>query len=346
MNKTVDHYISELLFLHDCVILPDFGGFVGNPQSAKLNKITGILSPPSKQILFNTNLKTNDGLLITHISNQENISQNSAKNEVVDFATQISAKLHSSKVLRIDKIGLFTLGKEGNVIFLQDSANNYSLDAFGMKATHNKEISRANEAEEKVVSTIQNIRTQNRTPRVFLRAAAVIIPLVALSYLSISQQDRINNVYTQMASMNPFATTEVFTPITVINTDKIIDLSIQENNNSLNNQNEDAIDWEKIAKELDEKELATNKENNNSNRAKIIPSYKETHYYIIAGAFAEKKNANRMLTKLNNLNYTAEILKEGQLLKVSYESFNNREDAVLALNKIRRVNPSAWLLTK
>ena len=53
-----------------------------------------------------------------------------------------------------------------------------------------------------------------------------------------------------------------------------------------------------------------------------------------------------MLTKLNNLNYSAEILRGEQLLKVSYESFNNREDAVLALNKIRRVNPSAWLLTK
>ena len=35
MNKTVEHYISELLFLHDCVILPNFGGFVGNAQSMK-----------------------------------------------------------------------------------------------------------------------------------------------------------------------------------------------------------------------------------------------------------------------------------------------------------------------
>ena len=68
MNKMVEYYISELLFLHDCVIIPNFGGFVGNPKSAKLNKITGVLSPPSKQILFNANLKTNDGLLITHIS--------------------------------------------------------------------------------------------------------------------------------------------------------------------------------------------------------------------------------------------------------------------------------------
>ena len=93
MNKMVEHYISELLFLHDCVILPNFGGFVGNPQSAKLNKTTGVLSPPSKQILFNTNLKTNDGLLITHISNQEGITQEQAKNEVGNYATKIADKL-------------------------------------------------------------------------------------------------------------------------------------------------------------------------------------------------------------------------------------------------------------
>ena len=99
MNKTIEHYISELLFLHDCIILPNFGGFVSNPQSVKLNKITGVLTPPSKQILFNTNLKTNDGLLITHISNKEDVSQDLAKNEVENYVAKITKKLNSSKVL-------------------------------------------------------------------------------------------------------------------------------------------------------------------------------------------------------------------------------------------------------
>jgi len=313
MEKTVEHYISELLFLHDCVILPDFGGFVGNPQSARLNKITGILSPPSKQILFNANLKTNDGLLITHVSNQKNISQDSAKNEVEDFATQMSEKLHSSKVFRIERIGLFTLGKEGNVIFLQDNSNNYSLDVFGMKATHSKAIARVNEVEEKVVSTIQNIRTQNRSPKIFLRAAAVIIPLIALSYLSISQQERINNAYAQMATLNPFATTEI-----INETSAIIIAEPNETNPIIEDVEEEIVP--------------------------IIIAQKT--YYIIGGAFAKKKNATRMLAKLTNLNYSAEILKEGRLLKVSYESFNNKEDAILALKEIKQENPSAWLLTK
>jgi len=309
MNKTIEHYISELLFLHDCIILPNFGGFVSNPQSVKLNKITGVLTPPSKQILFNTNLKTNDGLLITHISNKEDVSQDLAKNEVENYVAKITEKLNSSKVLRIDKIGLFTLGKEGNIIFLQDSTNNYNLDSFGMKTIHNKAVARETIVKEKVAATIKTIRTHNNSPKTFLRAAAVIIPLVALSYLTISEQNNINSIYTQMASLNPFTPTKVIETANkieevVIITPKIIDVEV----------------------------------------APVIISQKT--YYIIAGAFAEQKNANKMLAKLNKWNYNATIVEGGNFLRVSYDTFNNKDKAIIALNKIKQENPEAWLLAK
>ena len=168
MNKSVAHYISELLFLHDCVIVPEFGGFVGNRKSAQLNKSTGALTPPSKQILFNPHLKTNDGLLSSHIANQEGISQEIALNNVIDYSTEKNNKLNTSKVLRLEKVGLFTLGKEGNVIFLQDSSTNYSLDAFGMKATYNKTVARKTETEKQVEATVQTIRTKSRNPKACL----------------------------------------------------------------------------------------------------------------------------------------------------------------------------------
>ena len=315
MNKTVEHYISELLFLHDCVILPNFGGFVGNPQSSKLNKTTEVLSPPSKQILFNANLKTNDGLLITHISNQEGITQEIAKNEVENYATRIANKLTESKVLRIDKVGLFTLGKEGNIIFLQDSLNNYSLDSFGMKATHNKSVVRETIIEEKVAATIQTIRTQSNNPKTFLRAAAVIIPLIALSYISITQQDKINTVYTQMASLNPFENSIIAEPITKV----ISEVEIE-------------VEAAPIV-EIIEEEVAPI----------IIP---KTTYYIIAGSFSEKKNANKMLAKLKKWDYNTELVPGGNLLRVSYNSFTNKADALIALHKIKQENSAAWLLTQ
>jgi len=315
MNKTVKHYISELLFLHDCVILPNFGGFVGNPQSAKLNKTTGILSPPSKQILFNANLKTNDGLLITHISNQEGVTQEVAKNEVENYATKIANKLTNSKVLRIDKVGLFILGREGNIIFSQDSLNNYSLDSFGMKATQNKAVVRETIIKEKVTATIQTIRTQSNNPKAFLRAAAVIIPLIALSYISITQQDKINNMYTQMASLNPFENSIIVAPITVV----IPEVKIK-------------IEATPIIEIIEEKIMPI-----------IIP---KTTYYIIAGAFSEKKNANKMLAKLKKWDYNTELVPGGNLLRVSYNSFTNKADALIQLHEIKQENSDAWLLTQ
>ncbi|MDC0249667.1 SPOR domain-containing protein, partial [Flavobacteriales bacterium] len=69
-------------------------------------------------------------------------------------------------------------------------------------------------------------------------------------------------------------------------------------------------------------------------------------YYIIAGAFAEQKNANRMLARLNKWNYNATIVDSGRLLRVSYDSFDNKDKATIVLNKIKLENPEAWLLTK
>ncbi|MBT5750320.1 MAG: HU-CCDC81 and SPOR domain-containing protein [Flavobacteriales bacterium] len=315
MNKTVEHYISELLFLHDCVILPNFGGFVGNPQSAKLNRTTAVLSPPSKQILFNANLKTNDGLLIIHISTQEGITQEVAKTEVEKYAAKITDKLSNSKILRIDKIGLFTVGKEENIIFLQDSSNNYSLDSFGMTATQNKAVLREAIIEKKVAATIQNIRTQNNNPKAFLRAAAVIIPLIALSYISITQQDKINNVYTQMASLNPFESSIITEPIAAV----IPEVKIE-------------VEATPIVEVIEEEITPI-----------IIP---QKTYYIIAGAFSEKKNANKMLAKLKKWNYNTEIVRGENLLRVSYNSFTNKTDALISLYEIKQENSDAWLLTQ
>lgn len=311
MKKSVEYYISELLFLHDCIIIPEFGGFVCNKKSALLNKKTGVLNPPSKQILFNPNLKTNDGLLITHIALKEGITQKNAQENVKKFAKECFNKLSTSKVLRIKKIGLFTIGQEGNIIFSQDLTTNYSLHNFGMPPSSCKLILRKTDTRKKAENTIRKIKTPSSS---FLRAAAVIIPLIMISYLSISEQEKIKNIYLEMATFNPFASPEkIETPI-------------------INIKNEE-FDVKKNTIIVDKKDI----------KPTIIS--KKT-YYIIAGAFSKQKNAQKMHRKLLNWNYNSEIIKEAHLLRVSYETFYNREDALLVLNKIRQENPDAWLLTK
>jgi hypothetical protein len=337
MIKTVEYYISELFFLHDCVIIPKFGGFVGNYQSAEVNSTTGFISAPSKKILFNTNLKTNDGLLITHIANQEKISLDEAHRNVDEFARHCNKKLSTSKILRIKEIGLFTLATEGNIIFLQDNTQNYNLASFGLKTTHHNKLFRENKTTEQAKSRVKTVKTVTiNYPQIF-RAAAVMIPLALISYLSISQQDKITDIYAQMATLNPFSSTENIIPNleeVTAETNDVIFPSISDNIEDIDNIEYVAdVEDTSILDELDlEDDIST-----------FIPS---STYYIIGGAFSEKKNAYQLLDKISKSNYNAEILDGSSLLRVSYDYFYNREDAILALNKIKLENPRAWLLTK
>jgi hypothetical protein len=74
----LDPFITDLLFDHDCVILPEFGGLVANYRSAKLNVISHVILPPSKSIGFNPSLKYNDGLLTNYISSALGMSYKEA----------------------------------------------------------------------------------------------------------------------------------------------------------------------------------------------------------------------------------------------------------------------------
>ena len=204
MKNSISIYISELLFLHDCVILPDFGGFIASNKPASLNSKTGELSPPFKELMFNTTLKTNDGLLLSYIVEKEKISHEEVLERILLYSKGLNEKLTSSKILRIDKVGLFTLGEEGNIIFTQDNKINYNLSSFGMTSSFAAPIKRQKEIEKQITTTIVNLKEQASVQQLFLRAAAILLPLITISYLSITQQDRIHSVYTQMANMNPF----------------------------------------------------------------------------------------------------------------------------------------------
>ena len=61
-------YISELLIKNNCVIVPNFGGFIANYQSSVIDNVRNKIYPPSKNVLFNPNLLGNDGLLANYVS--------------------------------------------------------------------------------------------------------------------------------------------------------------------------------------------------------------------------------------------------------------------------------------
>ncbi len=86
-------FIRELLFGHDCVIVPGFGGFIGNYSPAHIDRMTGTFYPPVNQISFNRNLNHNDGLLISKISLSTGVNYGDARNIVEEFVRDITGRL-------------------------------------------------------------------------------------------------------------------------------------------------------------------------------------------------------------------------------------------------------------
>ena len=317
MKNSIEYYISQLLYKNDCVIVMNFGGFVCSSISANLNKKTGILTPPNKSILFNPQLKDNDGLLINHIAQSEGISQEDSKINLLKFVEQSLKNLNKFKSCRFEEIGLFTLNSDKNIIFTQDLKTNYNLNAFGFQDIINNKITRDNS--EIIEESLKLIKKKNNfTTKRLLKAAAIIIPLIGISFLSITQEDRINNIYTQIANVNP--------------------ISFKKDNVSvLKDQGNKEI---KIKQEIQPEII--NNEVSQVFKEVIIPSQK---FYIIAGAFSIEKNANKLKNRLNSWNYNSSIIKNDKMMRVSYDSFDSKEQALISLSKIRKENPQAWILT-
>ncbi len=312
MKNTIEHYLSQLLYTNDCVILIGFGGFVCSNTSSKLNRQTGLLSPPNRSILFNNQLIDNDGLLINQIAKSEEISQEQAKDEVLKFVDQNTTNLKKYRSLRFNKIGLFTLKNDNKIVFTQDLATNYNLDSFGMQSAVFSSVKRDNS--EIIEGQLKIIKQKNNfSPKRLFKVAAILIPLIGISLISITQQKNINSIYTQMAGLNPF-NSEVAKNTTI---------AITEINKKVNTP-------------------ILNIETDNTNKKPILVQQK---HYIIAGAFSVEKNATKMMNKLNRWNYNSTIINNKSIMRVSYDSFTTKNQAIDALVSIRKENPEAWILS-
>lgn len=297
MIYSVEDHIKELLFRHDCVIIPNFGGLVSNPVSSKINTVSGTIFPPSKLIVFNKNLSINDGLLINHISKKEKISVDDSKNIVFDFSKKITDSLMSERSMRLNNIGLFTLGSEDNIIFHQDIANNFDLNSFGFESFQIQKKTKTKK--------IIDINQSSTTKKISYKAAAVLIPLILLSLTNILLDTSTNNINIQKSDLNFFKKS------------KVPKLDVAEN---------------KIEKEIE--------------KIETITTPKKKNYHVIAGAFIEKSNAEKLNNSLIESNFNSEILlSENGYHRVSYNSFESKENAITELEKLKRINKSAWILT-
>jgi len=139
---TLDKYISELLLTHDCVIIPGFGGLVGNYHPAKRDSVSHRFSPPYKNISFNKNLANSDGLLANHIATQKGISYDEAGNEIEAYVRLLRSALEQHGRFEVHEVGTLYHDAHKAIRFEPDYSNNFLLDAFGLSVFHSLPVAK------------------------------------------------------------------------------------------------------------------------------------------------------------------------------------------------------------
>ena len=201
----LEKYIGILLFEHDCVIVPGFGGFVCSHAPAYINKAKNQFHPPFKKISFNKNLKNNDGLLANQISQAENISYNEANRFISESLSALTNELNLSRRFELRNIGTFYHGEENTILFEQDETVNYLPEAFGMKIFSSPAVKRATlerkiekKLEDKVIVPSKDNKeiilvAKRSSPVKYIAAAASVLVIISLVFISL-KTDLLKNI--------------------------------------------------------------------------------------------------------------------------------------------------------
>ncbi|WP_158840414.1 SPOR domain-containing protein [Polaribacter sp. L3A8] len=175
-------YINDLLYRYDCVIVPDFGGFVTNRIGAKVNNFTHTFTPPTKQITFNSLLKHNDGLLANYIASAENISFEKASTAISMSVIKWQNELQS-KFVQIDNLGVLSLNEAKQIIFEPNTTVNYLTQSFGLATVQSSAIARYKEQVKPLTSIIAEEKKKGIPAFIkYAATAAILLTLGVAGY--------------------------------------------------------------------------------------------------------------------------------------------------------------------
>ena len=116
MLRIIEH-IEQMLSVHDCVIIPGFGGFVLQVTPTWYNAEAHRFEPLHKELVFNETLQHNDGLLIESYRQSEATDYRSAYQLVQADVAELKALLERDGQVEMAPIGVFRRGEEGQLIF-------------------------------------------------------------------------------------------------------------------------------------------------------------------------------------------------------------------------------------
>ncbi len=338
-------YIKDLLYLHDCVIIPGFGGFVTGYQASEIHKYWNLIYPPSKTILFNRRLQTNDGVFINHLAQQENMDYRSAEETIKQFSIWWNRQLESKGVVTFPEVGKLYINSGNVLVFLPELRKNYLLDTFGLKPIAfypQMEVVSVNEKKGKQTEPMDEAEYAERLRIKRKRRTQLAVAAALIGALLLIPQLFLQNLLPEKIRIEQLNVFDFFnTPdeVAVEEEVKMEDAS-KENKNLIDKTAEE----EKPAITNDAVPAETTKTENHATNE----SLKIENYYIILGSYGFISDAirNKKIFESRN-NKTVEVFpsKDGSYL-VGIAARGSKESAESSLPAFTTDELKPWLILR
>lgn len=352
VQKTIINGISELLYTHDYVVVPGFGGFVSRPQLAHYSLNKEVLFPPSKTIVFNVQLKQNDGILANWLKEKVNCDFIQATKHLEEFSAHCKMLLDTKHRLEFESLGLFYIDFEKNICFEPKADVNFLIDSFGLSSVTLKELEKEEpvivkpviETKDRFVKVETEVPVKKRNYK-RIAALAIGIPFVGLALLfAVSQIKSNSNSYSNLFSFGHSAPS--YMPVNY--NSNFNELDITANPSYV----VDANGYAGITL-FEDKHIAVNisavKTESHTVAKHISHSIPMNgKFQVVMGCFSVEGNARKMIRKLAAKNVTAGISGTNSkgMYVVSCGAFDNKDAAVELLQSIKSDFPSAWVMTQ
>ncbi|NEM97941.1 HU domain-containing protein [Pontibacter burrus] len=371
----VAKHIRNLLYDHDCVIIPGFGGLITRYVPAIVHPVKHTITPPSKRVAFNEKLILNDGLLISTIAYQNSITAAEAQQMVAAFVAQVNTQLRAENTFTLNDIGIFRYNAEQRLVFEYKETDNLLEASFGLPEISARPVRHEESA---VLRTLQKNREQEqqlqgnkfkrRLRRVYNTAAALVIAgLTGSALYLLSIQTDYN-----LSSLNPIAhftaaekqsiVADYTTDFTPVSEEERLEayqailpaagiITTIEGEHLAVASDIDAEGWDDNAglALTTEAEGDVNQETIVEEGAPALTvSEKTGRFYIITGGYARLANAEVSREAVRANGHDGKVLtplKGSRLFRVSVADFATANEAQTAMNEYRKTyGNSLWVL--
>lgn len=352
----LERHIEILLLNNDCVIVPDFGGFMAHHVNARYDEEESLFLPPLRTLGFNPQLQLNDSLLAQSYIEAYDISYPEAIKRIAAEVDELKQHLADNGSYELNDIGIIAINEEGHYEFTPCEAGILTPRLYGLTSFEMPVIS---------VHRIVPLDTSWQSAK-----TAKNIPIVEFSKKDAANDDAImeeaeaepateKTITIRVSTLRNIAAACIAVIAFLLFPQQLSQDNLQTATNSQFNAEwlqhimpkdmttgRPNLTQAKTSKQIthpDETKAETEAakedgETENVAKAEVLPQ-PSPYYAIVLASQVSKKNAEYFISQLQKKGFsTARMHSKGKTLRVIFGNYRSENEAYNALRPLRQAN--------